>query len=105
MILSNKVIEHFKAKERKALELIKSYAFEFVEIGIFGSYARNTYTAISDIDILVVSLEKPARWIRGSIRDELDLKGVDVHFVSLEYFNNSNDNFMNHVRKDYIRRV
>jgi hypothetical protein len=46
------------------LSELKPYLFkEFAvtQIGIFGSYANNTFTETSDID-LIVELEKPIGW-------------------------------------------
>lgn len=104
-LAGKKVVERFKEKEAFAIDVILEHILELTEIGIFGSYARNTYTTLSDIDILVVAKERTPRTIRGSIRDELSLLDVDVHFVSEDYFMNSTDNFMRKVREDYIRRV
>ncbi len=56
MITKNHILS--KLSELK-LTLHKDYAVK--EIGLFGSFADNTFTKNSDIDILV-ELEKPIGW-------------------------------------------
>ncbi len=56
MITTNEIIS--KLKELKP-ELYNDYSVK--EIGIFGSFADDTFTEESDIDILV-ELEKPIGW-------------------------------------------
>lgn len=56
--------------------------FDFVEIGIFGSYARNEYNALSDVDICVIVKEMPTRYIIGWLRDDAGELGADICFIT-----------------------
>ena len=53
------VSEAVKAKflniQNEMLNRILNQNFDFVEIGVFGSYARNEYNVLSDVDILCYS--------------------------------------------------
>ena len=92
-------------KAFKALQMILDSGIEFIELGIFGSYARNEYTALSDIDILAIVNEHPPRIISGELREDLDAIGVDLIYVTPNYFDNSDSLFAREVREDYIKRL
>ena len=104
-LVGSKVKECFERREKEALELIRDSGINFVELGIFGSYARNEYTATSDIDMLAIVKTHPDRRISGELREILDNIKVDLVYVTPEYFANSTDNFACKVREDYIRRL
>ena len=56
--------------------------YKFKEIGIFGSYAKNTQTAQSDVDILVDFEEPPSLFEFVGLKNELaDLLNMDVDLV------------------------
>ena len=99
------VIKAFKDRELKALQMILDSGIEFIELGIFGSYARNEYTAISDIDILAIVNEHPPRHVSGNLREDLDTIGVDLIYATQNYFDNSDSLFARKVREDYIERL
>lgn len=99
------VVKAFKDRELKALQMILDSGIEFIELGIFGSYARNEYTAISDIDILAIVNEHPPRRVSGNLREDLDAIGVDLIYATQDYFNNSDSLFARKVREDYIKRL
>lgn len=99
------VVKAFEERERKAIQMILDSGIEFIELGIFGSYARNEYNATSDIDILAIIKEHPSRSISGELREDLDVLGVDLVYATQEYFDNSNTLFARKVREDYIRRL
>lgn len=91
----------FDCRLKKAIALIKSYNIEYQQLGIFGSYARGTFNGRSDIDICLVIQEKPSRDISGSLREDCELLGVDVVFVTPEYFHNNNSRFARKLRNDW----
>ena len=99
------VVSKFKEREELALKAIINSGIEFIELGFFGSYARNEYKATSDIDTLVITNTRPSREGSGELRAELDSLGVDLVYMSIDYFTNSKSNFACKVRKDYIRRL
>ena len=99
------VVRSFKEREIKALELIIESGIEFIELGIFGSYARNEYKSTSDIDIIAIVKDHPPRRISGELREDLEMIGVDLIYSSPDYFSNSQSLFARCVRKDYIRRL
>lgn len=101
------VSEAIKAKflriQNEMIERILAQEFDFVEIGVFGSYARGEYTALSDIDICVIVKEMPSRYITGWLRDDAEELGADICFITEEQFENSETVFMSNLRRDYRR--
>ena len=91
----------FDSRLQEALELIESYNIEYCELGVFGSYARGTFKGTSDIDICMIVNERPPRYISGELRELLETKGVDLVFVTPEYFRTSRDRFAVELRKDW----
>lgn len=61
MCVSDNVLEAFKLRENKVLELIKSYNIVFSEVDVFGSYARNDFKASGDINFCIVTENRPDR--------------------------------------------
>lgn len=104
-IAGSLVVEAFKEREQKALSMIKDSGIPYLEVGFFGSYARNEYKATSDIDILIVVEELPSRVDRGNLRYELQDIDIDAHFMTKEYFEHDNSLFTQCVREDYVRRL
>ena len=47
----------FEDRLQKAVQLIMSANFQYLKIGIFGSYAQGTATGSSDIDIAIIVSE------------------------------------------------
>jgi predicted nucleotidyltransferase len=72
--------------------LRKEYAVK--EIGLFGSYANNTFTDESDIDILVV-LEQPIGWKFFSL--ELFLESVFHKKIDLVTKNSLKEQLKNQI--------
>lgn len=99
------VVKAFEEREKKALQVILDSGIKFIELGIFGSYARNEYKATSDIDILVIVEERPSRYVSGNLREDLDMLGVDLIWSSPKYFGESTSLFARKIREDYIRRL
>lgn len=91
----------FKGRLKQALQLIDSYNIDYQKIGIFGSYARNEYNSRSDIDLCLIVNSKPSRKISGSLREECELIGVDIVFVTQEYFESNTSRFAEKLRRDW----
>lgn len=103
MVQSETLANVFKQRENEVLTLIESYNLNYVEVGIFGSYARGEFKTTSDIDFCIIIDEKPTRQISGSLREEAELLGADIIFVTSDYFNNDTSNFAQQLRRDYRR--
>lgn len=93
----------FQDRLVEAMDLIRNYEIDYLELGVFGSYARKEFSGTSDIDICIVVEEKPPRNVSGALREECELIGVDIVFVTKEYFDTSQDRFARKLRKDYQR--
>ena len=89
--------------QNEMVNRILNQKFDFIEIGIFGSYAREEYNALSDVDICVIVNEMPSRYVKGWLRDDAEELGADIYFITEEQFESSNTVFMNNLRKDYRR--
>lgn len=96
------VERHFKQREREVADLIRSSGIDYVKFGIFGSYARNDYTASSDIDFCLIVNSKPDRRSSGALRESADLLGADITIVSLDYFKYDDSNFARQLRRDFV---
>ncbi len=94
---------HFKDRKNKVIDLIKSYNLNFEEIGIFGSYARGEYKSNSDIDFCIITDNRPDRITSGSLREEAELLGADIIYVTRENFEHGDSNFSKQLRRDYRR--
>lgn len=94
---------HFKDRKNKVIDLIKSYNLNFEEIGIFGSYARGEYKSNSDIDFCIITDNRPDRITSGSLREEAELLGADIIYVTRESFEHGDSNFSKQLRRDYRR--
>lgn len=103
MCVSDNVLEAFKLRETKVLELIKSYNIVFSEVGVFGSYARNDFKASSDIDFCIITESRPDRRTSGSLREEAELLGADIVYVTPLYFTTDDSLFARNLRRDYRR--
>ena len=103
MCVADSVKEWFRKQLQKAVDLIQDYEIEYEEIGVFGSYARNEYKATSDIDLCIITEQKPDRHISGSLREEAELLHVDIVFVTMDYFEHSTEPFAQQLRRDYRR--
>lgn len=101
--VTKNVEENFLSRKQAVLELIVSYQVQFQEVGIFGSYARDDYKAGSDIDFCIITEERPSRTISGSLREEAELIGADIIFVTPDYFKNDTSNFAVQLRRDFRR--
>lgn len=97
------VRDNFVTRQNKVVELIQSYNVDYIEIGIFGSFARNDYKSTSDIDFCIITENRPDRRTSGCLREEAELLGADVIYVTPEYFKYDNSVFAKNLRRDYRR--
>lgn len=96
-----KIENYFTEKKEKVADLIRNSGINYYKFGIFGSYARGEYTASSDIDFCLIVHEKPSRYLSGSLHEDAELLGADITIVTLDYFNNSDSNFAQRLRRDF----
>ena len=101
--VSGAIKSKFLSIQNEMVSRILKQNFDFVEIGVFGSYARNEYNALSDVDICVIVKEMPTRYITGWLRDDAEELGADICFITEEQFKLSDTVFMNNIRRDYRR--
>lgn len=99
--MTEQLQEQFENRLNKAITIIKSYDIMYNKLGVFGSYARGDYCGSSDIDICLIVSEKPNRKISGSLREDCELLGVDVIFVTQGYFDNDDSRFARKLRADW----
>lgn len=103
MCVNSVVASHFKQRELQILQLIKDADISYKEVGVFGSYARNDYKSSSDIDFLIITNNRPDRVTSGSLREEAEILGADIIFVTSEYFRKDESQFAQQIRRDYRR--
>lgn len=93
--------QEFEERLKEAVTLINEYGICYEKIGVFGSYARETYKGTSDIDICLIVNKKPSRRISGELRELCEMKGVDIVFVTPDYFEHGSDRFAVKLRRDW----
>lgn len=101
--VSESVKRSFENRIQKTLELIYQSGINFIEIGVFGSYARQDYKATSDIDFCVIVEKHPERSVSGNLRMDAKEIGADIVYATPAYFNNDTSHFAKNLRKDYRR--
>lgn len=102
-MVTDNVKKDFEHRFKQVLDLIKSYNISYEETGIFGSYARGDYKGFSDIDFCIITANKPDRRTSGSLREEADMLGADIIYVTREYFDEADSKFAVNLRRDYRR--
>ena len=95
--------KYFKDKEEKGLAMIEEAIPEAIEVGLFGSYARDQHTLLSDIDFYVVTPTKLDRHRISELRCNMDEENMDVFFMSKEYYDTSEDIIVKNIKRD--RRI
>lgn len=98
-----KVAKAFAEREAKVLDLIQKSGISYEEVGIFGSYARDNYTGRSDIDFCIITDHRPDRRTSGVLREEADMLGADIIYVTRESFEKGDSFFSRNLRRDYRR--
>lgn len=102
MCVTETVAEHFAKKVSQMLEIINNSCIEYDQVGVFGSYARNDYKSTSDIDFCIITNETD-RYLRGFLRDEAENLGVDLAFITPDYYMYDSSSFAENLRKDFRR--
>lgn len=97
-------IDKFISREEKALKAIRDSSINYLEVGIFGSYARNDYNMRSDIDILVVIPEYEITDEMSILRERLDISKVQVVYSTPDVFTGTSL-FDREIQRDYIRKM
>ena len=70
-------------------------------IVLFGSYAKNNYTAFSDIDLLIIYRGKRESKYYKIIKETLGIKGLEIHMYSDEEYK-LNKTIVNKMIKDGV---
>lgn len=73
--------------------------FSLTKIGLFGSYAKDTATQSSDIDLVIQSTKKDF-FLREDLREYLE-KNLHVH-VDVGYLDSIRTYYKNKIEKDII---
>lgn len=102
MCVTEAVAEHFANRVTQMMNIIKSSDLSFIQGGIFGSYARGDYRSTSDIDFCIIT-DETNRYLLGFLRDEAEGLGIDLIFVTPDYYATDTSNFAKHLRKDFRR--
>ena len=95
--------ETFDKRCLRCLDIIRSYGFNYEEVGVFGSYARGDYKAHSDIDFCMIISEHPNRVDSGNMRQDLEDIGAELVYVTRDTFENSTRPIYRNMRRDYKR--
>lgn len=101
--ISDAVKNHFSDRLEQAIDLIKQSGIQYIEFGIFGSYARQEYKATSDIDICIIVNDHPDNTVSGLLRTDAEEIKVDIVYVTPSTFKNSDSLFIKNLRRDYRR--
>lgn len=96
--------EKFHQRESQALQLIKDSGLKFLEVGVFGSYARCEYTGRSDIDVIMILEDIMRNDTTISLRSALDDIKVQLVYETIDVFEDKGF-FARQVQRDYIRRL
>lgn len=83
--------------------IIKNSGIEYVEFGVFGSFARNDYTCRSDVDFLIIVDKIPNKSDIASLKCDLDSVGCDLAFLLKSTFDCPNSIFSKSAKRDYRR--
>ena len=73
-----------------------------VEIGIYGSYARQESKATSDIDVYVLYRSMPHKVQKGELYEEAEEMGIDLLICEYEAFYNTQSIFCENVLRDRV---
>ena len=95
--------QQFITREQKVLQLISEYESKYNMtwpiIGIFGSYARGEAKGTSDIDICIIA-NKPDAYISGPLREDADMLGADIVFLTKEQLLSGESLLIRNIRRD-----
>lgn len=71
-----------------------------LEVGIYGSYARNEYKATSDIDMYVLYTTLPSKIQKGELYENAEELGIDLLITEYDNFYTTDSIFCRNVRRD-----
>lgn len=86
MILLISVKEQKEALIKLAVDMINKYIPHYDEMGLFGSVARGTYSASSDVDLYLVTDDPIDKYVKAELSSDLDEIGVDIVFLKKDDF-------------------
>ncbi|MDF2486367.1 MAG: polymerase beta, Nucleotidyltransferase [Herbinix sp.] len=98
-----KIYEKLNNNVMTVLDYIQANVKEIVEVGVFGSFARGTFTALSDSDLYVVSKNTLKHSVRGEVRCFAEEHSCDVVFFTEDNFVESHSLLAQKIYKE--RRV
>lgn len=81
-------------------DYIKEHVDDVIEVGIFGSLAREDFNACSDSDVYLVTKERIERHIRGDIRCFAEENNCDVVFFTIDNFNSKYSLLASNINKE-----
>lgn len=90
-------------KIKRAMSIINSRDIVYVEYGVFGSVARGDYTAVSDVDIVMLVESMPSRYDLAELRCDLEEIGCDFVILYKRNFDVPETVFQKEVKRDYRR--
>ena len=93
----------FDERLKKITDMIKAAITDYEEFGIFGSYARGDFISTSDIDFCIITNNRPNRRVTGCLREDADILGADIIFITPKFFKTDNSIFAENLRRDYIQ--
>jgi predicted nucleotidyltransferase len=90
-------------KERLVRELKKKFSeiaekYKIKRVVLFGSYAKDKYTASSDIDILIIHGIKNIDLYK-KIKKLINIRGLELHIYSIDDYTKSRDRIERMIRK------
>lgn len=95
--------KYFDKRLEDCLGVIKEYNLDYQEVGIFGSYARGDYNTNSDVDLCMITNNRPVRSVSGELRERLDLLGAELMYITPATFSESDKPIYTNIRRDYVR--
>lgn len=101
-IAIERVDNMFKERFIKAATIIKSSSVVYSLVGVFGSFARGDYKAISDIDFVMVPKGNPSRMDMATLREDLRNIGCDITFLKEKELCCPTSVFVREVKRDLI---
>lgn len=97
--VENKVVNSMIMADK----LIRESSIKFIEYGYFGSVARGTYNATSDLDIAMIVSELPSRKEMADLRCNLEAIDCDLVILLNSSFSNPDTVFKSNVVRDYVK--
>lgn len=96
--------EKLDSRYKEGISIIVNSGLNFVEFGVFGSYARDDFGPDSDVDFCIIfksDSDVPSRNECALLRSKLDDVGCDCIGTTLDRFEKDNTAFYKELRRDY----